>query len=151
MIGSDRVDVEGLSKGAVLAALYNSSPPLHDGGTGVVVPTPFSGWESFIPQFVHPAKVAVVEALLHIGEPLSVPQLTRLLRGPGTTFSESTIRFHLNSLVKVGMLEIAWSIPVEGKNVREHFYYFASRGPQAGLAVAEPDTQELNRLPTPVA
>lgn len=28
MIGSDQVDIEGLSKGAVLAALYNSSPPL---------------------------------------------------------------------------------------------------------------------------
>src|SRR4051812_18800722 len=36
---------------------------------------PFPGWEPFLPHLVHPLKVAIVEALLWIREPLSAVQL----------------------------------------------------------------------------
>jgi hypothetical protein len=84
----------------------------------------FPGWENFVPHFVHPVKVAIVEALLCTGEPLSAPQLGMLFRGAGTKFSESNVRFHLARLVEIGMLMIT-PIELSGKSVYENFYYFS--------------------------
>lgn len=92
----------------------------------------FPGWESYIPLFVHPVKVAIVEALSYIGEPLSVPQLGKLLRGTGLRVSEQKVRFHLKCLIEIGMLEVTTSIPVEGRNVCEHYHFFVAGSPQAG-------------------
>ena len=89
--------------------------------------SPFPGWEAFIPQFVHPAKVAMVEALLYIGEPLSATQFARLFRGAGEGFREPNVRYHLRYLVEAGVLETVPPGPFGDPSGKEKFVYFASR------------------------
>jgi hypothetical protein len=96
--------------------------------THVSADDPFPGWGIYVPQFVHPVKVAVVEALLCIGAPLSVAQLTKLFSGEGEGFRESNIRYHLRHLVKVGLLEVVPSDPLSDGNPVEKFFYFADCG-----------------------
>src|SRR3954469_12862275 len=48
----------------------------------------FPGWELYVANFVHPLKVAIVEALCWMGAPLSAVQLTKLCSGGGESFRE---------------------------------------------------------------
>jgi hypothetical protein len=89
---------------------------------------PFPGWECFVPQFVHPVKVAVVEALLYLGEPLSAPQLTKLFSGADESFRESNVRYHLGHLVKARVLEVVPSDPFTDEGRLERRFYFTDRG-----------------------
>jgi hypothetical protein len=113
-----------------------SEPAAGDGvtqcPTHVSRDDPFPGWESYVPQFVHPVKVAAVEALLCIGEPLSVAQLTKLFSGEGEGFRESNIRYHLRHLVKVGLLEVVPSGQSNDGNRMERFFYFPGHGASIG-------------------
>jgi len=79
-------------------------------------------WSSLIAATVHPVKVAIIEALLWIEEPISGAQFGRLFRGAGQGFYESNIRFHLHALVKMGLLEAA---PVQGSgsSAKEKRFY----------------------------
>ena len=85
---------------------------------------PFPGWEPFLPHLVHPLKVAIVEALLWIGEPLSAVQLGKVVRGVGEALRESTVRYHVGHLAEVGVLEVIPYPNYEGKRSREKFFYF---------------------------
>jgi len=87
---------------------------------------PFLGWEPFLPHLVHPLKVAIVEALLWIGEPLSAVQFGKVFRGAGEGFRESNVRYHLSHLAEIGILERvpADSCP-QARSSRERFFYFA--------------------------
>jgi len=87
--------------------------------------SPFPGWEAFIPQFVHPVKVAVVEALLWIEEPLSATQLAKLFSGKGERFPEPNVRYHVRHLVTVGVLEVLPLHPFSDGGSKEKFVYFA--------------------------
>jgi hypothetical protein len=85
---------------------------------------PFPGWEPFLPQLVHPLKVAIVEAILCVGEPLSAVQLGKVLRSADEGFCESNVRYHLRHLVQLDVLE-----PTAADNrggPREKFFYFAN-------------------------
>jgi hypothetical protein len=100
----------------------------------------FPGWEVYVPQFVHPVKVAIVEALLCIGGPLSAAQFTNLFSGEGDSFRESNLRYHLRRLVKVGVLEVARSSPF-GDGVKvDKFFYFADRDSRDGPS-CKPDRE----------
>jgi hypothetical protein len=83
--------------------------------------SPFPGWEAFIPQFVHPLKVAIVEALLYIEEPLSAVQFGKVF-GSGQGFHEPNVRYHLNHLAEVGVLEVD-----PFRDPKQKFFYFARR------------------------
>jgi hypothetical protein len=83
----------------------------------------FPGWEPFLPHLVHPLKVAIVEALLWIGEPVSAVQCGKVFRGAGEGFPESNVRYHLNHLAEIGVLEPISAGPEGGP--REKFFYFA--------------------------
>jgi hypothetical protein len=85
---------------------------------------PFPGWEPFLPHLVHPLKVAIVEALLYIGEPLSAVQFGKVLRGASEGFPESNVRYHLNHLAELGVLALTSASPEGGS--REKFFYFAN-------------------------
>jgi hypothetical protein len=84
----------------------------------------FPGWEPFLPHLVHPLKVAIVEALLRIGEPLSAVQFGKVFRGAGEGFREGNVRYHLKRLAEVGVLEPVSAGP--GGDPRERFFYFAN-------------------------
>jgi hypothetical protein len=98
--------------------------PPAGGKAGVPNDNPFPGWECFVPHLVHPLKVAIVEALLFIGEPLSAVQLGKVFRGAGDGFRESNVRYHLNHLAEVGVLGPTADGP--GGGPREKFFDFAN-------------------------
>lgn len=87
----------------------------------------FPGWEMYVANFVHPLKVAIVEALCWVGAPLSAIQLTKLCSGGGERFREPNVRYHLHQLVKVGVLEIVSSGPFDQEGEIDTFFYFADR------------------------
>ncbi len=39
-------------------------------------------WDALGPPIVNPTKVAMIEALLYIGQPLSAPEITKLFDDP---------------------------------------------------------------------
>jgi len=88
--------------------------------------SPFPGWETFLPQLVHPVKVAVVEALLYIGEPLSATRLAKLFSAEGKGFRESDVRYHVRQLVRIGVLEVVPPDPLSEKGREEKLVYFTS-------------------------
>jgi hypothetical protein len=112
------------------AALSEHDLPA-DGKPAGLNDSPFPGWEHFVPQFVHPVKVAVVEALLHLGEPLSAPQFAKLFIGEGDSFRESNVRYHLSHLVKAGVLTVVPSDPFtdEGRPERRFYFTAGEEGP----------------------
>jgi hypothetical protein len=87
----------------------------------------FQGWEAYVPHFVHPIKVAIVEALCWMGSPLSAVQLTKFCSGGEESFREPNVRYHLHQLVKVGVLEIVSSSPFTQAGRDDAFFYFADR------------------------
>lgn len=84
----------------------------------------FSGWEPFVPHLVHPMKVAIVEALICVRQPLSAVQFGRVFAGAGDGFRESNVRYHLDHLTEVGVLEVVPYMDISG-SPREKFFYFA--------------------------
>lgn len=73
-------------------------------------------------------KVAAVEALLWIREPLSATQLAKLLSGKGERFPEPTVRYHVRRLVKLGVLEVAQPDAFGDGGREEKLVYFAGHG-----------------------
>jgi len=59
-------------------------------------------WEDCVPHFVHPYKVAIIEALLWINEPLSAGDCVRVLDGVA---SSSLLSWHLRVLADLGILK----------------------------------------------
>lgn len=58
-------------------------------------------WETLVPLLVHPAKVAIIEAMAWIGEPLSATDLDRLLQGQAGV---SLLSYHLRKLAELGAI-----------------------------------------------
>jgi repressor of nif and glnA expression len=85
-------------------------------------------WSSLVASVVHPVKVAIIEALLWIEEPLSAAQIVRLFRGAGREFYDSNIRFHLSALVEMGLLEAACLQEAASSSKGKRFYFRAPTG-----------------------
>jgi hypothetical protein len=100
------------------------TPPTRDSNSGGAPSGPKSPgliWESLIPHVLHPAKVAVIEALLWIGQPLSSKELTTLF-GDEEEFYLGLVAYHVRQLAAFGLLE-----PVKSRQARgalEKYYYF---------------------------
>lgn len=77
-------------------------------------------WSALVPHIVHPAKVAIIEALLWVGEPLSASDLNKLFGD--SEFYVSSISYHAIKLDKAGVLKVARTRPVRG--FTEKFYFF---------------------------
>lgn len=65
-------------------------------------PLPFS-WEELVPLLIHPLRVATIEALRYIGEPLSTADLKDVF---DDEYSLSVISYHLMTLAKVGAVVV---------------------------------------------
>jgi hypothetical protein len=62
-------------------------------------------WTELVPRLVHPTKLAIVKALIRAGRPLSVDDLMPLL--PAEDHNPELIRYHANSMIKAGALQVA--------------------------------------------
>lgn len=60
-------------------------------------------WNALVPYVIHPLKVAIVEALVWIEQPLSAPDFRKLFN---ERFSTGVISYHLVELAKTGTLEM---------------------------------------------
>jgi DNA-binding transcriptional ArsR family regulator len=66
-------------------------------------PLAFS-WDELVPLLVHPLRVSIIEALRHIGEPLSAADLQQIVEDE---CSLSVISYHLATLAEVGAVIVA--------------------------------------------
>jgi hypothetical protein len=62
-------------------------------------------WISLVPRLVHPAKLAIVEALIKTGRPLSAEDLTPLV--PAADGNVELVGYHAEAMVEAGALEVA--------------------------------------------
>jgi hypothetical protein len=104
-------------------ATPQSTPPSRDGtrgGEDIETRDKQFIWTSLVPRLVHPTKLAIVEALIEAGQPLSVDDLIPLL--PAVDGNAELIRYHANSMVKTGALEVA---SIQGTSTSElRCFYF---------------------------
>jgi DNA-binding transcriptional ArsR family regulator len=77
-------------------------------------------WDTVVPHIVHPLKVAIVEALCWIGEPLSASDLAKAIGNE--RYGLSHFSYHLVRLADAGALEVVRTRPVRGS--LEKFYFF---------------------------
>lgn len=82
-------------------------------------------WEKLVPLVLHPIKVATIEALIWIEEPLSAVDVDRM---HGETLGIPTAAYHLRSLASsLRVLRLYDEEAVRGANRK--LYYFRRRTP----------------------
>lgn len=84
---------------------------------------PSFDWAMLVPHVVHPLKVAIVEALLYMEQPLSPSQLAKLFDGTEEGYV-SRASYHVGELAKSGAIEQVGTRQVRGATQR--FYDFPS-------------------------
>lgn len=93
-------------------------------------------WEALVASVLHPAKVAIIEGLTWIEQPLSARQLEELFRG--SSLYLGIISYHLKGLNGLGVLEVVGTEPVRGAT--EKFYFFHDPGETGGPGSRVPDS-----------
>lgn len=76
-------------------------------------------WDLLVP-FIHPLKIAAIEALRWVGEPLSASEIAKLIDAEKVTVSH--VSYHLVKLAEAGALEVVRTRQVRGAT--EKFYFF---------------------------
>lgn len=76
-------------------------------------------WAALVPLVVHPMRVAIIEALSWIGEPLSATDLRKVF---DRKFDLSFISYHVGELAKTGAIVNVRKREVRGAT--ERFYFF---------------------------
>jgi Helix-turn-helix domain len=82
---------------------------------------PLFDWGALVPRIVHPAQVAIVEAMFWIGQPLSATELRDLFDEPACYYL-SLVSYHLGKLEEVGAVRETGNRTVRGAT--ETFYFF---------------------------
>jgi hypothetical protein len=77
-------------------------------------------WDTLVPRVVHSLKVAIVEAMLWLDQPLSSSDLVKLM--DDSEINLSHVAYHVSKLVEVGALEAIRNRQVRGAT--ETFYFF---------------------------
>jgi hypothetical protein len=80
---------------------------------------PFN-WSALVPHVVHPFQVAIIEALVWMGQPLSASDLSKLF--DDDEYYVTLLSYHAVKLAKYGILEMAGKRYVRGSV--EKFYFF---------------------------
>jgi hypothetical protein len=75
-------------------------------------------WAALVAHTIHPAKVAILEALRSVGVALSATELTEMLSDG--EFNFDIVHYHLLSLAKVGAVAQTSSRPVRGARERHY-------------------------------
>lgn len=81
-------------------------------------------WDMLVPRLVHPLKVAIIEAMSWIDEPLSPRDLDLVF---DDEFGVSLVAYHVGTLADYGVVEKVGSELVRG--VVKTFYELTSREP----------------------
>jgi hypothetical protein len=68
-------------------------------------------WDSFVASFVHPVKVAIIEAMVYMEVTLSPRELDRMF---DEQFGVSLISYHMRTLAEAGAVERVRQRPVRG-------------------------------------
>lgn len=76
-------------------------------------------WVALVPRVIYPTKLWIIEAIRWIDQPLSATQVEHVLVG---AVPKSSISYHMITLAKWGVLEIAHTQQVRG--AIEKFYVF---------------------------
>jgi hypothetical protein len=76
-------------------------------------------WTALVAWSIHPLKVAIIECLLWVEEPLSVTEMTQIFDGDHPF---DLVKYHVGRLVKLGTMEATDERRVRG--TREKYYYF---------------------------
>lgn len=100
------------------SGLPKDRPPIRSGEARGERPA--FDWESLVPVFIHPLKVAVVEALDWIEQPLSPNELALMF--DSKEWSLGIVAYHVSTLAKVGVIEVIGERQARG--ARESYYYF---------------------------
>lgn len=92
---------------------------IESAGEAAEAPAPDFGWSAIVP-LVHPMKVAIIEAMHHIGRPMSATDLHRSLGREGGGLSY--LSYHVRTLAEAGVIvKVAES---KGRGAKEKFYFF---------------------------
>jgi hypothetical protein len=81
-------------------------------------PLPFA-WETLVPRVVHPMKVAIVEAIAHVNQPLSASDLKKIF---DEEFDLSLISYHVVQLAKLGAIVKVRERQVRGALEKSYFF-----------------------------
>ena len=84
-------------------------------------------WATLVPHVVHPAKVAIIEAMLWVQRPLSATELCDLFDEP-EGMSLPTLSYHVRGLAEVGALELREQRQVRGAFQSLYFLSPAANG-----------------------
>ena len=84
---------------------------------------PFN-WDVLIPISVHPAKVAIIEAMQWIAVPLSPKELDRIF---DEEYGVSLVSYHMRTLAEIGVVEKVRQRAVRG--AVQNFYTLVAREP----------------------
>lgn len=86
--------------------------------------TPEFNWDALVPLIVHPVKVAILEALLWVGKPLSATDLTKLFHDNKGHYL-AIVSYHAVNLGKVKAIKVTRKRKVRGAT--EKFYSIPSK------------------------
>lgn len=75
-------------------------------------------WESLVSRFIHPVKVAIIEAMSWIDQPLSATELTTILGRDNHGLG--VVAYHVATLAELGVIEATHERQVRG--ARETYY-----------------------------
>lgn len=79
-------------------------------------------WGSLVPRCIHPIKVAIIEAMSWIDQPLSATELRAILGKE--SFGLGTVAYHVNTLAQLGVIEATHQRQVRG--ARETYYFLST-------------------------
>lgn len=114
-------------------ATPQSTPPSSGGSRGGADPKAWDEqfiWTSLVPRLVHPTKLAIIEALIEAGRPLSARELVPLV--PTVDDSIDLVRYHANAMEKAGVLEVL------GIQAKKPHFSFARAELDGGVAAGAP-------------
>ena len=76
-------------------------------------------WGALVALSVHPLKVAIIECLLWVEEPLSATEMTQMF---DSGYPLDLVKYHVGRLARQGVVEVTDERRVRG--AREKYYYF---------------------------
>jgi hypothetical protein len=103
-------------------------------------------WTALIPLIIHPVKIWIVESLRVYGHPLSPSEFEQIFDGAAYVkdkkekrVSLSNLAYHVNELVKLGVIHRVHERPVRG--AEESFYYLTARKVPKGWKPTPPKSR----------